>query len=117
MDTILRRICQNISVYQTLKVMPQKEVRPNTTVAYRPFTALTYYILWLSSTHSAKCAVLIHYATVVNLPAVLITGHAGEGAQDARREGGGTGPFAMLRKPASVDAVEAQIAALARPAA
>src|SRR3954467_13923875 len=29
MDTILRRICQNISVYQTLKVMPQKEVRAN----------------------------------------------------------------------------------------
>src|SRR3954462_2295185 len=38
---------------------------PNTTVAYRPFTALTYYILWLSSALSTKCAVLIHYATVV----------------------------------------------------
>ena len=37
----------------------------STTVAYRPFTALTYYILWLSSALSAKCAVLIHYATVV----------------------------------------------------
>src|SRR3954453_11910469 len=37
----------------------------NTTVAYRPCTALTYYILCLSSTHSAKCAILIHYATVV----------------------------------------------------
>src|SRR3954468_13665043 len=36
----------------------------STTVAYRPFTALTYYILRLSSTHSAKCVVLIHYATV-----------------------------------------------------
>src|SRR3954453_10653218 len=38
---------------------------PSTTVAYRPFTALTYYILWLSSALSTKCAVLIHYATVV----------------------------------------------------
>src|SRR3954454_13229778 len=37
----------------------------STTVAYRPFTALTYYILWLSSALSTKCAVLIHYATVV----------------------------------------------------
>src|SRR3954466_13428052 len=38
---------------------------PNTTVARRPCTTLTHYILWLSSTHSAKCAALIHYATVV----------------------------------------------------
>src|SRR3954447_4736111 len=38
---------------------------PSTTVAYRPCTALTHYILWLSSELSAKCAVLIHYATVV----------------------------------------------------
>src|SRR3954465_15588055 len=37
----------------------------STTVVYRPFMALTYYILWLSSTHSAKCAISIHYATVV----------------------------------------------------
>src|SRR5947209_1695621 len=37
----------------------------STTVAYRPFTALTHHILWLSSALSAKCAVLIHYATVV----------------------------------------------------
>src|SRR3954453_16825015 len=37
----------------------------STTVAYRPCTALTHYILWLSSELSAKCAVLIHYATVV----------------------------------------------------
>src|SRR4051812_29448883 len=40
-------------------------LRPSTTVAYRPCTALTHYILWLSSELSAKCAVLIHYATVV----------------------------------------------------
>src|SRR3954451_22207077 len=38
---------------------------PNTTVAYRPCTALTHHILWLSSALSAKYAVLIHYATVV----------------------------------------------------
>jgi len=38
---------------------------PSTTVAYRPCTALTHYILWLSSALSAKCAILIHYATVV----------------------------------------------------
>src|SRR3954453_3807683 len=37
----------------------------STTVAYRPCTALTHHILWLSSALSAKCAVLIHYATVV----------------------------------------------------
>jgi PAS domain S-box-containing protein len=36
-----------------------------------------------------------------NLPAVLITGHAGEAAQDGLREVAETGPFAMLRKPAS----------------
>src|SRR3954471_18840779 len=38
---------------------------PIPTVAYRTYAAFTYYILWLSSTHSAKCAVLIHHATVV----------------------------------------------------
>src|SRR3954470_10373234 len=43
----------------------QTATKPNTTVAYRPCTALTHYILWLSSELSAKCAVLIHYATVV----------------------------------------------------
>src|SRR5689334_3830500 len=37
----------------------------STTVAYRRRTVLTYYILWLSSTPSAKCAVIIHDATVV----------------------------------------------------
>src|SRR5947209_17514301 len=41
------------------------QTRPSTTVAYRPYTALTHYILWLSSAHSAQCAVLIHYATVL----------------------------------------------------
>src|SRR3954447_16926594 len=42
-----------------------KAHRASTTVAYRPCTALTRYILWLSSALSAKCAVLVHYATVV----------------------------------------------------
>src|SRR3954454_9902415 len=46
-----------------LRLFP-RYVHP-TTVAYRPCTALTHYILWLSSELSAKCAVLIHYATVV----------------------------------------------------
>src|SRR4051812_31167317 len=41
------------------------QTRPSTTVAYRPCTALTHHILWLSSALSAKYAVLIHYATVV----------------------------------------------------
>src|SRR4051794_38904016 len=44
--------------------MPLGPSTPST-VAYRPCTALTHYILWLSSALSAKCAVLIHYATVV----------------------------------------------------
>src|SRR3954451_24345468 len=43
----------------------QELTGPSTTVAYRPCTALTYYILWLSSALSTKCAVLIHCATVV----------------------------------------------------
>src|SRR3954453_23249725 len=37
----------------------------STTVAYRPYTALTRNILSLSSRHSTKCAILIHCATVV----------------------------------------------------
>ncbi|MBS0638437.1 MAG: PAS domain S-box protein [Proteobacteria bacterium] len=47
-----------------------------------------------------------------NLPAVLITGHAGEASPEALRAAVGTGPFSLMRKPASVDAVEAQIALL-----
>ena len=43
----------------------KEEAGTSTTVAYRPFTALTYYILWLSATYSTKYAALIHYATVV----------------------------------------------------
>src|SRR4051794_14287518 len=35
-------------------------MQPSTTVAYRPCTAITHYILWLSSALSAKCAVSIH---------------------------------------------------------
>jgi Flp pilus assembly protein TadG len=37
----------------------------STTVAYRPYTALTRNILSLSLRHSTKCAILIHCATVV----------------------------------------------------
>src|SRR4051795_12673897 len=40
-------------------------MRASTTVAYRPCTALTHHILWLFSALCAKCAILIHYATVV----------------------------------------------------
>src|SRR4051812_14756058 len=41
------------------------QTRPSTTVTYRACTAFTHHILRLSSALSAKCAVLIHYATVV----------------------------------------------------
>ncbi|WP_158258303.1 MASE1 domain-containing protein [Rhodopila globiformis] len=46
------------------------------------------------------------------LPAVLITGHAGGAPPAALRDAVGGGPFAMVRKPASVTALEAEIAAL-----
>src|SRR4051794_19986108 len=46
-------------------VIPLRLTRPSTTVAYRPYTALTRNILSLSSRHSTKCAILIHCATVV----------------------------------------------------
>src|SRR3954452_13496024 len=42
-----------------------RNLTPSTTVAYRPYTALTRNILSLSSRHSTKCAILIHCATVV----------------------------------------------------
>src|SRR6185437_9756865 len=50
------------------------------TVAYRPCTALTHHILWLSSALSAKCAVLIHYATVV-LARILRCTRSGDGVR------------------------------------
>src|SRR3954470_8753289 len=40
-------------------------ISASTTVAYRPYTALTRNILSLSLRHSTKCAILIHCATVV----------------------------------------------------
>src|SRR3954454_3067442 len=40
-----------------------RNLTPSTTVAYRPYTALTRNILSLSSRHSTKCAILIHCAT------------------------------------------------------
>ncbi|RYJ04451.1 MAG: PAS domain S-box protein [Acetobacteraceae bacterium] len=46
------------------------------------------------------------------LPALLITGHTGDAAWNALQEAVGTGPFAMLRKPASAEAISAQLAAL-----
>src|SRR3954453_5151334 len=47
------------------RLNPLCQSSASTTVAYRPCTALTHHILWLSSALSAKYAVLIHYATVV----------------------------------------------------
>jgi signal transduction histidine kinase/integral membrane sensor domain MASE1/ActR/RegA family two-component response regulator len=46
------------------------------------------------------------------LPAVLITGHAGDAPPAALRDAVGGGPFAVVRKPASVTALEAEIVAL-----
>lgn len=51
------------------------------------------------------------------LPALVVTGHVGDAAQGVLEEAAGTGPFAVLRKPVSVEAVEAQLAALVRSAA
>src|SRR3954453_20790062 len=47
------------------RLNPRCNCSASTTGAYRPCTALTHHILWLSSALSATCAVLIHYATVV----------------------------------------------------
>ncbi|MGG5809011.1 PAS domain-containing protein [Falsiroseomonas sp. CW058] len=46
------------------------------------------------------------------LPAVLVTGHAGDAIGDALRTAAADGPFALLHKPASPEAVRAQVAAL-----
>jgi len=51
------------------------------------------------------------------LPAVLITGYAGDAGQLALREAAGAGPFALVRKPASAEMVEAEIATLLRAGA
>jgi CheY-like chemotaxis protein len=48
------------------------------------------------------------------LPAVLVTGHVCDAVHGAFEEAAGTGPFAVLRKPVSPEAVEAQVAALLR---
>jgi PAS domain S-box-containing protein len=47
------------------------------------------------------------------LPAVLVTGHAGEAAADALRTAGACGPFVVVRKPVSPEALCAQTVALA----
>jgi CheY-like chemotaxis protein len=50
------------------------------------------------------------------LPAILITGHVGDATPEALAEAAGSGPFAVLRKPASAETVEAQLALLAEGA-
>ncbi|MGG5811861.1 response regulator [Falsiroseomonas sp. CW058] len=46
------------------------------------------------------------------LPAILITGHAGDAAQGALAAVAGEGPFAVLRKPVGIDMVAGQLASL-----
>ncbi|MBK1661811.1 hypothetical protein CKO45_26805 [Paracraurococcus ruber] len=48
------------------------------------------------------------------LPAVLITGHAGDAAQGALQAAAAAGPFAVLRKPAAAEAVAAQVVTVLR---
>jgi CheY-like chemotaxis protein len=48
------------------------------------------------------------------LPAVLVTGHVGDAVRGALEEAAGTGPFAVLCKPVSPEALEAQVGALLR---
>src|SRR3954463_1745480 len=60
---------------------------PSTTVAYRPYTALTRNILSLSLRHSTKCAILIHCATVVL--GGQGTHHQAHGLTGGADEGGG----------------------------
>ena len=51
------------------------------------------------------------------LPAVLVTGHVGDATRSALEEAARGGPFAVLRKPVTAEAVEAQVALLLQPAA
>jgi PAS domain S-box-containing protein len=46
------------------------------------------------------------------LPGVLVTGHLGDAVEAALEEAAAGGPFAVLHKPCTVEAVEAQLAAL-----
>lgn len=46
------------------------------------------------------------------LPAVLVTGHVGDAGRFALEEAAGSGPFAILRKPVSIEAVAAQVTLL-----
>src|SRR3954451_3932481 len=75
----------------------------NATVAYRPFTALTYYILWLSSALSTKCAVLIHYATVVLRASGILRGNPRAMFQEAvdsvKSRGASVSPIDMKGSP------------------
>ncbi|TCZ53887.1 ATP-binding protein [Roseicella aquatilis] len=45
------------------------------------------------------------------LPAVLITGHTGDAIRSELEEAAGSGPFALLRKPARAEAIAAHVAA------
>lgn len=51
------------------------------------------------------------------LPAVLVTGHSGDAAREALRAAASDAPFAVLRKPVSVEAMEVQITSLLAAAA
>jgi hypothetical protein len=48
---------------------------------------------------------------------VLVTGHVGDATRSALEEAARGGPFAVLRKPVTAEAVEAQVALLLQPAA
>jgi CheY-like chemotaxis protein len=46
------------------------------------------------------------------LPGLLVTGHVGDAAPEALAEATRSGPFAVLRKPVSAEAVEAELVGL-----
>ncbi len=48
------------------------------------------------------------------LPALLVTGHVGDAPGQALERAASGGPFALMRKPVTPVAVEAQVAALLR---
>ena len=56
----------------------------------------------LALIHAARCR-------LPRLPAVLVTGHTGDAAPDDVRRATMEGAFSLLRKPASPDAIEAEV--------
>ncbi len=50
------------------------------------------------------------------LPAVLVSGNAGDAAHAALQDAAGAGQFAALRKPVSAETIEAQLTLLLRKA-